>query len=72
MQKVEEGIRLLAACRTGQRSTLERGRGSLPKPEREVPAEAGCACFSPAVMWECEYFCISTGDLCSKCSCAQT
>ena len=37
-------------------------------PERNLPATVRCSCGSPVVIWECEYFCCTTGDLCSKCS----
>lgn len=41
--------------------------GPFPVMENDPPTELRCSCSSPAVMWECEYFCSMTGDLCSKC-----
>src|SRR5271166_6845276 len=40
----------------------------FPVAASDPPVTSRCSCGSPAVMWECEYFCSTTGDLCSKCS----
>jgi len=40
----------------------------FPATESDPPAPLRCSCGSPVVIWECEYFCSATGDLCSKCS----
>ena len=42
--------------------------GLFPVAESDPPATLRCSCGSPVVVWECEYFCSTTGDLCSKCS----
>ena len=40
----------------------------FPLAESDLPATLRCSCGSPVVMWECEYFCSTTGDFCSTCS----
>ena len=42
--------------------------GLFPVAESDLPATLRCSCGSPVVIWECEYFCCTTGDLCNKCS----
>ena len=63
MQKTGKQARLSTPPQTRQRSWQELGRCSLPVPEYAAPAEPRCACTSPVLMWEGEYFCIATGDL---------
>ena len=44
------------------------GASLFPVAESDPPAALRCSCGSPVVMWECEYFCSTTANLCSNCS----
>ena len=69
MQKTAKRARLLATrWQRGQRLISSRVGGKLPMPEPETAIEPRCACSSPVVMWEGEYFCAVTGISSDTCS----
>ena len=70
MQKIAKQARLLERWQRYQRLTPGRDDVQLPILEAETTVEPCCACSSPVVMWEGEYFCVVTGDLSDKCSLA--
>ena len=72
MQKIAKRARLSARWQRHQRLAPVRDGGSLPILDCEMRIEPRCACSSPEVMWEGEYFCIVTGDLSDRCSGAVT
>jgi len=69
VQEIHKRARLSARWQRRHRLALGRG-DSLP--EGKTAPEPRCACSSPVVMWEGEYFCVVTGDLSDKCSLAVT
>ena len=72
MQKIAKQARLSAEWQRHQRLAPVGDAVSLPTPECETRIEPRCACSSPSVMWEGEYFCVVTGDPSDRCSLAVT
>jgi len=69
VQRIAKRARLSAEWQR-RRMLMPVSGDSLAIPERNTAAEPRCACSSPVVMWEGEYFCVVTGDLSDKCSLA--
>jgi len=50
-----------------RKTSSAMSRHRISTPSLLGRSETHCACLAPAFMWECEYFCSSSGLLCSKC-----
>ena len=68
MQKLTSNAMQSEPDQVGVLSDLGWVASLFPVAESDPPAALRCSCGSPVVMWECEYFCGTTGDRCSKCS----
>jgi hypothetical protein len=66
-QKLRKQICYMALPANRRESAQRLAGGQSPCVKAADREELFCRYSAPAVMWECEYFCASTGALCSKC-----
>jgi hypothetical protein len=69
VQEIAKQARMSTRWQRHQRLGPVRNASSLPTPDW---IEQRCACSSPVVMWEGEYFCVVRGNLSDRCSLAMT